>query len=461
MFQVSRFIFLLLCGIWGIWTLSDCTFVPEYKVILDPGHGGANITIDGRFVKSERWNPIQKKYTSHYLTGMESDGYKEHLVMLDLAKRLHYYLNLTMSPWGWEKFVKLLHKFAAIPNRKGKDFIRIRLQSKLTRLESWNHLYSQADQLSVNNRYRLYDYPDQRGRLRPGRLSFINHHHPSLVVSLHMTPAGFGNQGGMAAVLAPGFQSYDLVRRIHLKQESPKKWRKSPWNGKILETERGWSQFQLMRGDAWGYFHGYRSNRRGTVPNWAASRGIRHNLVSWVYKESENWHKSYNPNQSGPYALKYQDFQPKGKFWDRERSQAERWRREGGVLGYGGDNHYASDQLMRFVQYGVRRLEPDMRASSGKIGKIRYPFVSSYALPIYVNAITAFLEIGYLNRKRDRDLIIGKMEAVAQSIAVGIYSLYTGISLKTLPSNPFPPRSQALDFEKYHKLPQGDYFSQP
>ena len=459
MLQRSSLKLFRLCLFLGICFLIHCKGIPEYKIIIDPGHGGANINLNGRFVKSDRWDPIQKKYISHYLTGMAADGYEEHLVMLDLAKRLHYYLNLTTNRWGWQKFVKILRRLSASPQHGAEDFVRIRLKSKLTRQESWNHVYDKPDQLSVNDRYRLYDYPDQRGRLRSGRLSFINHHHPSLVVSLHMTPAGRGNKGGMAAVLAPGFQSYDLIRRIQLGKESPKEWKRSRWNGKILATERGWSQYQLMQADAWGYFHGYRSNRSGTSPNWNAPRGIRHNLVSWSYKE-KNWHQTYNPQKKGPYALNYNDFQASGTFWDRERSQAEKWRREGGELSYGGDNHYASDELMRFVQYGTRLLEPEMRAP-GKIGKIHYPFVSSYALPIYVNAIAAYLEIGHLNRKNDRDLILGKMEAVAQSLAVGIYSLYAGLSLPKLASNPFHPHGKALDFAKYRKLPEGDYFYQP
>ena len=288
--------------------------------------------------------------------------------------------------------------------------------------------------------------------MRYGRLSFINQHSPSLVLSLHMTPAGYGNEGGMAAVIAPGFRSYDLVRRIHLKREKKSLWKRSPWNGVILSTERGWNQFELMRADAWAYFHGYRSKRHGRRVNFNAPRGIRHNLISWAYKEKENWEEDYNPQVPGPYALAYADFRPEGKFWDRERSKEEAWRREGGPLSLGGDNYYASDELMRFVQHGVRLLRSHMRADK-KIGEIHYPFGSAYTLPIYVNAIVAFLEIGYLNRKRDRELILGEEEAVAQSLAVGIYSLYSGLSLKGMPGNQYPPRGEKLDFAKY-----GDYF---
>ena len=422
-------------------------FVEKHRVIIDPGHGGANIFIKNKLLKSDRWDPVTQSYLSYYLSGMEADGYKEHLVMLSLAKRVKYYLDLTKSPWGWYRFEKILEKFSP-----EKEFRRIIFQARLTRHDSWNHRYEKADKLAVNNAYRLYDYPDERGRMRYGRLSFINHYRPSLILSLHMTPAGYGNEGGMAAVISPGFQSYNLARHIHLKKESKRLWKKSPWNGVILATERGWDQFELMRADAWAYFHGYRSKRHGNEVNFKAPRGIRHNLVSWTYKEKEDWAKDYDPQSPGPYALKYADFRPEGKFWEREQSQKETWRREKGSLPLGGDNYYASDELLRFVQHGARLLLPAMRAEK-KIGDIHYPFASAYTLPIYVNAIVAFLEIGYLNRKRDRDLIITEKEAVAQSLAVGIYSLYSGLSVRPLLENPYPPRGKKLNFSKY-----GNYF---
>ena len=438
-------ILLLLPFLFGLWLCHP--FVEKHRVVIDPGHGGANIFIKDRPLKSDRWDPVTNSYLSYYLSGMEADGYKEHLVMLSLAKRVKYYLDLTKNPWTWSKFEELLRKFS--PQTQFKPIVFL---AKLTRHDSWNHRYEKSDKLEINNNYRLYDYPDERGRVRYGRLSFINYYRPSLVLSLHMTPAGYGNEGGMAAVIAPGFRSYDLVRRIHLKKESKDAWKASSWNGVILSTEPGWNQFELMRADAWGYFHGYRSNRRGTKINFNAARGIRYNLISWAYKENKNWEKDYHPEMAGPYALDYADFRPEGKFWERERSQEELWRREKGELSFGGDNYYASDELLRFVQHGVRLLRPHMRTEK-KIGEIHYPFASAYVLPIYVNAIVAFLEIAYLNRKRDRNLIIGEEEAVAQSLAVGIYSLYSGLSLKPVPENQYPPRGAELDFVKY-----GNYF---
>ena len=82
-------------------SLSYCSpFAEKHKIIIDPGHGGANIFVKGRFQKSDRWDPVTKSYLSYYLSGMEGDGYKEHLVMLSLAKRVKYYLDLTKESLG-------------------------------------------------------------------------------------------------------------------------------------------------------------------------------------------------------------------------------------------------------------------------------------------------------------------------------------------------------------------------
>ncbi len=486
------FLSLLILGT-STFTVACNRSVPVYRVMIDPGHGGTGIKDrNGHTIKSDKWDPVTQSYLSYYGSGMEADGFKEYQVVLSLAKKVKFYIDQTQTPWGWKKFQTLLRQFS-----DQKNFPQVIFETAMTRVDNWEDNYTALDlqDKMVNNRYRLYDFPDMRGRILPGRISWINYFSPSLLVSLHMTPAGTQTEGGMAAVLVPGFETYDMIRAIHLGKEDIEKWENSPWNGKILETETGWSQFELMRGDTWCYFHGYRSDKEGEGPNYEAARGIRYNLVRWRYSE-DGWSKNYDTDKPGPYSLRYESFQPTGRFWDRERGQAEQWRREGGALGYGGDNHYAADELMRFVQYGFRQL-PTPTPSSNKIGKILPPFVSSYSLPNYINAVTAFLEIGHLNRELDRNLVIQKQKLVAQSIAVGIYSLYMGIKLKPLPEikeilsisedqisedqisedqisedqnqsntlesedtsqEDYLPRTQRLNFDKYRSLPEGDYF---
>jgi hypothetical protein len=293
--------------------------------------------------------------------------------------------------------------------------------------------------------------------MQAGRISWINQQQPELVVSLHMNPAGVGHKGGMAAVLAPGFETFDMLRKIHLGQAPLSRFQKSPWNGNWLVTDSGWSQFEAARADTWVYFNGFRTNRRGTQIDEGKNRGIRYNMIDWIYADPPGWPKLYNPEEPGRFAWRFKDFRPEGKFWDREMGPAEAWRREGGKLRFGGDNHYATDELMRFVQMGARREAPALR-QPGAIGPIQPPYVSTYSLPTFTNAICAYLEIAFINRSTDRRLVIEYRDEVARSVAVGIYSLFQGLKPAATGAGPYKPRGEPIDWRRYESLPGGNYF---
>ena len=397
----------------------------------------------------DKWDPVTREYLSYFFYGTAFRGYREHKIMMQLARRVEYYLKWTESASGWAKFEKLLRQFSDQPT-----FDRIEIEALLSRTESYDEL--PKDTPDINSRYRLYDFPDKFGRMQPGRITWINQQEPHLVVSLHMNPAGVGHKGGMAAVLAPGFQTFDMLRRIHLGKAPLSRFTRSPWNKKWLVTDSGWSQFEAARADTWVYFNGFRTNRRGTELNENKNRGIRYNMIDWVYADPPGWPKLYNPNEPGRFAQKFRDFRPEGKFWEREMAKPEHWRREDGPKGYGGDNHYATDELMRFVQQGARILEPELRKPD-KIGPIQPPYVSTYSLPTFTNAIVAYLEVAFINRKKDRDLVIEHREEVAKSLAVGVYSLFRGIQPKKN-FGPYRPKGEAIDWKRYETLPGGSYF---
>ncbi len=420
---------------------------PEYRIVIDPGHGGINNSHN-----DDKWNPVTGAYLEPYAFGMSYQNLNEHEVVMDLARQLKYYTDLTLTGDGWTKFQEILKTFSP-----GNQFERIRLDAVLTRTESWNQRFSAPDVPEVNAPYRLYDFPDPQSRnIMPGRISQINKVQPSLVVSLHLNPAEGQNPGGMAAVLAPGYRTFDLLREITIGQKSISLFRRLPWYNGWLVTDVGWNKFESARADAWVYFHGYRSLKNGSGPWLQRNRGIRYNMVSWSYRDDANWTERARRGGPGPYSMVYRDFRATGRFWDREKSRAELWRREDGEAGYGGDNHFASDELLRFVQYGVRLMEPAKRAN-GAIGPIQTPFVSTYAIPTFVNAICAYLEIGFLNRDRDRALVINSRDAVAKSLAVGIYSLFRGISLRGN-YGPYRPRGKPVNFSRYENYEGGNYF---
>ena len=424
--------------------------IKTYTIVVDPGHGGAP-----GMQKVDKWDPVTQKYLSRFLYGGVYKSIHEHKIMLDLAKRVHYYLNLSQSDAGWEKFSRILTKFSGKQNHQ-----RVRFEAHLTRTNSYTDFqYPKGDPRSYEP-YLLYDYPDRKShRIKKGRISYINELKPSLVVSLHTTPAGGRQPGGMAAVLAPGYQTFETIRKISMSKLPVSRFNQMPWYKGWLVTDRGWTKYEAARSDAWVYFHGYKTKKGKRLQIWKNKyRSVRHNLVHWRYADPPGWEKLARLDIPGPYATNHNKFEAVGPFWDRERSIQESWRREGGIMGYGGDNHYASDELMRFVQHGSRLLTPALRKKNA-IGPIINPFVSTFSLPTFTNAVVAYLEIAHHNRSNDVRLVSNYREQVAQSLAAGIYSLYEGLPLKNQYA-PYKPRTQKLDFEKYTNHKDGNYFLQ-
>lgn len=443
---LSLFLFFVSCG--------DSAFgAPVYDVVVDPGHGGAPVRRN-----DDMWDPITRQYLNGYNMGMQYGEHYEYKIVLDISKKTRAYLKLTETEDGWKQFEKLLREFSS-----QKEFKRVVLRSHLTREDNWDDRGLSEDDPNVNVPYRHYDFPDPKNpsRKEQGRLSYINSLKPQLVVSIHLNPAGPKQSGGMAAVLAPGYRTFDQMRKITLGQAKPSAYRKLPWSCCWLRNQPGWSDYEVAMADTWVYFHGYWTNKKNTEPWLEKNRGFRYNMITWRYADEPGWEKEAAKKGPGPYALKYSEFRPEGRFWDRERSEPEFWRREAAVRGtqtkWGGDNHYASDELLRYLQYGLRQLSPEMRKPAA-MGGIVPPFVSTYGLPTYINAISAYLEIAHLNVKRDRQMVLTKQDEIARSLAVGIYSLFAGMELKKDYKGPYRPAGKALDLGKYESYKEGNYF---
>ena len=427
--------------------LAAGTRAPVYVVVLDPGHGGT-----GRNQPDDKWDALSGKYLQHFAPGTSHGGKYEHRIALDLTRRTEKYLAWTNTEEDWPRFVELLKEFS---NRE--TFRQIKIITHLSRRNGWDERKLPRSHPEVNAPYRLYDFPSRKkGTVRPGRISWMNGVHPHLIVSIHLNPAGRGSAGGMAAVLSPGYETFNMLREIALGNKPASFFEKSPWKDGWLITDAGWSRFEAARSDAWVYFNGYRAKRNGN-PWLELFRGYRHNMVTWKYADPPGWERTARAHSPGPYALDHAAFRPTGRFWNRERGRGEYWRREGGPLGYGGDNHYAADELMRFIQYGARRMSP-ARRRPGQMGAILKPFVSTYSLPTYVNAINAYLEIAHINRPRDLTLVTDDADIVARSLAVGVYSLLTGVQVRPQPG-PYTPRGKPVDFARYERLSGGNYFT--
>lgn len=425
-----------------------------YRVVIDPGHGGAP-----KKGNDDKWDPITKTYLDVYNSGMNYKNYYEYKIVMQIAKKTFDYLKLTETDQGWKKFTKLLKEFSP-----QNDFKRITIKTYLSRTNNWEDRGLKPNNPRVNDPYRLFDYP-LGNKIKPGRISYINSLKPHLVVSIHLNPGGPGHPGGMSAVLAPGFHTFDLLRKITLGEVDKKVFDTLPWSQYWLVNERGWSKFDMALSDTWVYFHGFRRHKDTNKPWLSKNRGIRHNMIKWAYRDDDGWIvRAINQrknNLPGSFTLDYQKFIPEGPFWEREKSELEYWKREQPLpdygISFGGDNHYATDELLRFLQYGLRIQKPELDKNN-KIGGILDPFVSTYGLPTLVNAICAYLEIAHLDVKSDRELVLKYQDEIAKSLSVGIYSLFSGLELKKDYQGPFKPRGKNVDFNKYIEHKDGNYF---
>ena len=200
------------------------------------------------------------------------------------------------------------------------------------------------------------------------------------------------------------------------------------------------------------YFTGFPLKKSGRVDT-NRFLGYRHNMVSWIYKDPNQWeNKAKKHKKNTQYAKFCKDFVPEGVFWKRERSKYESFRREGGIEGYGGDKLFASTELIRYILFSLF-----LNGNHHPSQKLGHPYISTWSLPILVNAITAYIELGYLSIKRDRWILTNKQNEIAEGIAVGIYSLLVGLKPKNKKFK-YGPIGKSIDLSKYNLSTGESYF---
>lgn len=417
-----------------------------YNIVIDPGHGG--LDLKPKEEHGDKYDPISNKYLEPYKAGAQTKSRRESEVVFALAKEVKEILDLTKTPEGFETFRSYAKKFT------NDTLPWIRIDSDLTREETAKE--EGADLSSDPNAfYRLYDYPDKKsGKLKPGRISRINAARPYLVLSLHLNPSWKGHPGGMAAVLSPSYRTFYNLRKIS-EGKSSKSFEDGPWS-EWMRFKMEWSRLENAVADAWIYFNGYWPNKSGKKTDLSNFEGYRQNMVTWKYADPSGWIDKAVLDGPGPYAKKHSEYSAKGKFWDRERAEPELWRREDGAEGFGGDNHYAATELMRFLQYGLRTL-PNSEEELSNPGPINKPYISTYSLPTFINAISAYLEIGYIDKEKDMKILTQRRKDTAISLAVGVYSLFHGIKIKSA-DLPYIPKGKKIDWARYENLKEGNYF---
>ncbi len=416
---------------------------PTFRVVIDPGHGGV-----GKHPMSahgDRYDTLKGRYLDFFKEGASRKDLKERVIVYSIARKAEKLLKHLAPGANHEKFYRLLEKYA------DGEIPKITIITAMSRGKSITE--EEADGMEdPNASFRLFDYPDPQGIIRHGRISRINALKPHLVVSLHCARSAPRDFEGMNPVVTP---PHDILSAglDYLKggREEKKFLRNSPYREWFIE-ETTRSDFDWFLNDVSLYFTGYPLTKDLELDR-AGFRGYRFNMVDWSYSCPPGWENAARHHIARTrYAPTLRDFVPEGTFWERERSQYERYRRDGGEEGFGGDNAYASYEIIRYICHSLYLHGDDHR--SQKPGK---SYISVWIMPLHVNAINAFIELGYLNRSRDRLLLTKKQDEIAEGIAVGIFSLLTGLELKDK-NYKFAPRGKAIDFKKY-RMPEGtSYF---
>ena len=415
---------------------------PLYKVVIDPGHGG--ISKQPMSIHGDRYDSISKKYLDNFRDGAAVYNLKEHEIVYSIAAKVEKILKLCGEDGDFYKFTEILKKYT------DEQPQRIIISYMLSRGPSLKE--KDADSMEdPNAEFRVFDYPDKQGNMKPGRLSKINSFKPQLVVSLHL--AGFASPDFIAmnpVILPPNsfLQNGLLLLR---KKISDSFFFGSPYQDWFDESNKR-SSFQWFLNDVSLYYNSYplHKNLKTDTANF---KGYRHNMVSWKYKDEDGWEKFAESHPTFTrYSELYEDITPTGKFWDREKSIYEDYRRSGGYEGFGGDNAYASYELIRYMLYAM-----NLKGYSSISHVPGKPYISIWVVPHHINAVSSFIELGYLNRPQDRYMLLNKQNELAEGIAVGIYSMLTGMKLK---DNKFKhkPKGLKIDFDKYKMPNNKTYF---
>ncbi len=343
------------------------------------------------------------------------------------------------------EFLKLIKKYGYKVNQ------RIIIKSILSRPDSRNHAEIKK-KVDPNAKFRLFDFVDDKKGAQFGRISKINQFKPHLVVSLHCDLNAPIDNRGISAIICPPYnllkKGKDFLKNRKMKIDF---FRKSPYPELWFIESRRRSSFKWFISDTMLYFTGYKLRNNYRIDK-RFFKGYKYNMVSWKYKDDSGWEKlAAKHHANTQYSLSLKDYKEKGKFWERERSIFEKYRRKGGVEGYGGDNCYASQELIRYILTSLK-----INYKSHSVQRPGHPYVSIWSLPLYVNAVTAFIELGYLRSKKYRFLLTKKQNEIAEGIAVGIYSLYSGIKLKV--KYKYAPHGKRIDFGKYKLKNNQSYF---
>lgn len=416
--------------------------IPLYRVVIDPGHGG--FFNKDKIVHGDKYDSISGKYLDYFAEGANYKEIYEHELVYSISQKVMEKLSWCSEDGDFNRFKSVLARFS------DKEPERIYIEAMISRVPSLTAEEKESE-TDPNAPYRLYDYPDSDGEIVKGRISRINSFRPHLVVSLHMAEAAPDDYIGLNGIIVPPYNvlkaGFNVLKKGGAKKYNPPALVKS-WFHESKKLPKKYYYFK----DASQYFTGY-GITKNYKPDYDEFNGYKYNMVDWTYHDDRGWEVTAKAKKDySAYSSNYDTFVEEGRFWDREKSVFEEYRRGSSSTGVGGDNYYATYEIIKYVLYSLH-----LNGIDGKDKKPGKPFVSTWSVPLLINAVSAYIELGYFDRKWDRDVLVNRQEEISDGVAAGIYSLLAG--LDGLNGNfRYKPEGNCIDLQKYYITYDKSYF---
>ena len=255
---------------------------PVFRVILDPGHGGLSMRNKQR--NGDRYDLLSGKYLSFFQEGASYKGIREHVIVYNISRKVKAILDLCAPGGDFARFSKILARYTdAEPER-------IYIAATLSRGDS-----SKTEELksreNMNGEFRIYDYPGNDGKIKPGRISRMNLIKPHLVVSLHLAnycdPAFLGMN---PVIVGPYSLMHKGLLYLQGKRGDRDFFKRSRYTDWFHESNRRGS-FGWFLKDTSVYFTSYPNNRKYRI-DATDFKGYRYNMVTWAYRDKDGDRKS-------------------------------------------------------------------------------------------------------------------------------------------------------------------------
>ncbi len=416
---------------------------PLFRVVIDPGHGG--VYLKDRKNHGDKFDLINSEYLNSFAPGAEYKGIFEHKIVFNIALKAVNLLSYCSKDGDFEQFKKILKKYTDSNIKKIYIQAIISRSGSLTQTEVKNSTDPNAE-------YRLYDFPGPNGDMQKGRISKMNEYKPHLIVSLHLAVSAPPDYLGMNGIIVPPYNVLkEGLLRLQKKETDVFLDDKNILRSWFKISERISSKYAFYN-DSANYFTSY-GITKDYKTDYNDYKGYKHNMVTWRYRDNFLWDleaEKKRPNTQ--YSSDYNSFREEGRFREREKSLYEEYRRGSGFKDFGGDNYHATYEIIKYILFSLN--ESGISHKNRIPGK---PFISTWSVPLLVNAISAYIELGYLDRKQDRNVLLKKQDEIAEGVAVGVYSLLAGIDnvrgeFKSKPSG------KSIDLNRYNITPEKSYF---